>query len=340
MKKLALFAFICLHGRVVALPLWFEPNGAHFQARHLLLSPTQAVIQDGESQVMLTLRHANPRARAEGLDRLPSVSNYYLGNDPKKWRTDVPHFARVQYHDVYPGIDVIYYHNAESRLEYDFIVRPGANPHLIQIAFNRPVHTTSDGDLIVAGLHQHRPKVYQDGRQVACDYIVDHERRVQLALSRYDHTEPLTIDPVIEYSTYLGGNGNDFAKGIAVDASGSAYITGWLESPKYPNLDPFQQTSGTGRDIVVAKFAPAGDALAFYTYVGGSGLNSGEAVTLDASGNIYVTGFTQSVDFPTKNAAQSNFGGGFENAVIFKLSPAGKLVYSTYLGGNNQERAF
>jgi uncharacterized protein (TIGR03437 family) len=333
------FAFICFESPLFSLPLWFEPNGAHFQARHLLLSPTQAVFQAGESPVVLTLQHANPHARGEALDRLPGISNYYLGNDPAKWRTDVPHFARVRYHDVYPGIDVIYYGNTDGKLEYDFVVQPGANPHRIQIAFNRPVHTTSNGELFVAGLRQHRPKIYQDSREVACDYIVDHEHRVQLALARYDHTMPLTIDPVIEYSTYLGGNANDFATAIAVDANGSAYVTGWLESPKYPNLDPFQQTSGTVRDIVVAKFTPSGNGLIFYTYIGGSGLNDAQALALDPSGNAYVTGFTQSLDFPTKNAAQPSFGGGFENAIVAKVSPDGRLIYSTYLGGNYEERA-
>jgi uncharacterized protein (TIGR03437 family) len=338
-KKLALFTFICLHGRLAALPLWFEPNGAHFQARHLLLSPTQVVIQAGESQVMLTLRHANPHARGEPLDRLPGISNYYFGNDPKKWRTDVPHFARVRYHDVYPGIDVIYYGNAEGKLEYDFVVRSGANPHQIQIALNKPVHTTSDGDLLVAGLRQHRPKVYQHGHEIACDYIVNHEHRVQLALATYDHAESLTIDPVIEYATYLGGNGYDVATATTVDATGAAYVTGYLQSPNYPSLDPFQQTSGLGQDIVVAKFTPSGNGLVWYTWVGGSALNTGAAISLDTSGNAYVGGWTASNDFPVKNAAQPVFGGGYENAVIFKLSPLGKLVYSTYLGGNNQERA-
>jgi len=157
-------------------PLWFEPNGANFQARNLLLSPTQAVIQAGNSPVVLTLQHANPHARGEALDQLPGVSNYYIGNDPKRWRTDVPHFARVRYHGVYPGIDLIYYGNAEGKLEYDFVVRPGANPHQIHIAFNQPVHTTSEGDLLIANLRQHRPKVYQGGREVACDYIVDQLR--------------------------------------------------------------------------------------------------------------------------------------------------------------------
>jgi uncharacterized protein (TIGR03437 family) len=320
------------------LPLWFEPNGAHFQAPNLILSPTQAVITGGASPVVLTLQHANPQAHGEALDRLSGISNYYLGNDPKKWRTDVPHFARVRYHDVYPGIDLVYYGNAEGKLEYDFIVEPGANPHQIQVAFNKPVRTTSDGDLLVACLRQHRPKVYQDGREIACDYMVDREHRVQLALATYNRAEPLTIDPVIEYATYLGGVGYDVATATTVDTTGAAYVTGYLQSPNYPSLDPFQQTSGLGQDIVVAKFTPSGNGLVWYTWVGGSALNTGAAITLDTSGNTYVGGWTAASDFPVKNAAQPVFGGGYENAVIFKLSPLGKLVYSTYLGGNNQER--
>jgi uncharacterized protein (TIGR03437 family) len=346
MKKLALFALICLHSPLSSLPLWFEPNqgqahaSVQFQSRNIYLRATSAAIHVDSSPIVFTLEHANGNAHAEAVDQLPGVSNYYLGNDPRKWRTDVPHFARVQYHDVYQGIDVIYYGNAEGKLEYDFVVQPGSDPDQIQIAFNRTVHATSDGDLLVAGLRQHRPKVYQHGREVACDYIVDRERHVKLALARYDHTEPLTIDPVIEYSTYLGGNGDDFATGIAVDASDSAYIVGSLESPRYPNLDPFQQTSGTSKDIVVAKFTPSGNALAFYTYIGGSAQNTGQAIAVDASNNVYITGYTSSVDFPTKNAAQPTFGGGYANAIIVKLSSSGRLVYSTYLGGNNQEEGY
>jgi uncharacterized protein (TIGR03437 family) len=309
-----------------------------FQSRNIYLRATSFVIHIHGSPIVLTLEHANASARAEALDRLPGVSNYYLGNDPKKWRTDVPHFARVRYHDVYPGIDVIYYGDAQGKLEYDFIVQAGANPHQIQIAFNRHVHTTSEGDLLIAGLRQHRPKVYQDGREVACDYIVDRERRVQLALANYDGSQALTIDPVIEYSTYLGGNADDNASAIGVGSDGSAYVGGHLQSPKYPNLDPFQQASGTQQDIVVAKFTPSGNALVFYTYVGGAGINEVQALVLDAGGNAYATGFTQSSNFPTKNPPQPIYGGGFWNGIVFKISSSGKLVYSTYLGGSTQDQ--
>ena len=167
------------------------------------------------------------------------------------------HFARVRYHDVYPGIDLIYYWNALGSLEYDFIVKAGADPHAIEVSYNRPVQRASNGDLLIAGLRQERPRVYQNGREIACDYIVDQEHHIQLALSDYDHTKPLTIDPVIEYSTYLGGNGDDTASAIAVGSDGSPYVGGHLQSPNYPNLNPFQQASGTEQDIVVAKFTPS-----------------------------------------------------------------------------------
>ncbi len=322
-----------------AMPLWFELNGGYFEARGIQLRATQAMIASRDSTVVLALEHADSHALAEGLDPLPAVSNYYIGRDPAKWRIGVPHFARIRFQDVYPGIDIVYYGNAEGKLEYDFLVRSGANPHRIQIAFNQPVHTESNGDLLIGGVRQRRPKVYQAGKGIACDYLVREGNRVEFALAIYDRAAPLTIDPVIEYATYLGGNAYDYGSAVAVDASGAAYITGYLKSPNYPNLDPFQQTSGLGQIIFVAKFTPSGNGLAWYTYVGGSSMDTGSAIALDASGNVYVAGYTASTDFPVKGAAQPVFGGGYENAVIFKLSPAGKLVYSTYLGGNNQERA-
>src|SRR3984893_17014270 len=198
-ERCALLAIFCIHSRLVAQPLWFEPNQgqAHplvqFQSRNVYLRATSAAIHIDGSPIVFTLEHANPNARAEALDRLPGVSNYYLGNDPKKWRTGVPHFARVRYHDVYPGIDLIYYRNTSGNLEYDFIVNAGADPHAIEVNYNRPVQRDSNGDLLIAGLRQRRPRVYQNGREITCDYIVDQEHHIQLGLSNYDHTKPLTV---------------------------------------------------------------------------------------------------------------------------------------------------
>jgi len=343
MKKLALFAFIC--SRLMALPVWFEPNqgqahpSVQFQSRNIYLRATSAAIHIHESPIVFTLDHANSDARGEALDQLPGFSNYYLGNDPKRWRTDVPHFARVRYHDVYPGIDLVYYGNREGKLEYDFVVKAGADPGVIRIAYNRPVLADSRGDLVISRLRQRRPKVFQAGREIECKYIVRDDTHVDLALAPYDHNAPLTIDPVIEYSTYLGGNAQNWASDIAVDGSGNMFVTGWLQSPQYPNLNPFQQTSGTAQLMVIAKIAAAGNGLIWYTYVGGTALNDAQKIALDSSGNTYVVGFTSSTDFPTQNAAQPIFGGGSENAVIVKVDKNGKIVYSTYLGGDNQDRA-
>jgi hypothetical protein len=289
-----------------AEPLWFEPNqgqahaSVQFQSRNIYLRATTAAIHVDGSPIVFTLERANANSRGEALDRLPGVSNYYLGNDPKKWRTDVPHFARVRYHDVYPGIDVIYYGNAQGKLGYDLILKPFADPNAVEVTYNRPVRRGSNGDLLIAGLRQRRPRVYQNSHEIACDYVINRDHRVQLVLAPYDHSAPLTVDPAIEYSTYLGGNADDDASAIAVGSDGSAYIGGHLQSPNYPNLDPFQQASGTQQDIVVTKFTPSGNALVFYTYVGGGGINEVTALALDASGNAYVTGFTQSANFPPR----------------------------------------
>jgi uncharacterized protein (TIGR03437 family) len=344
-ERCGLLAIICICSRLMALPVWFEPNlgqahpAVQFQSRNIYLRATSAAIHVDGSPIVFSLEHANVNARAEVLDRLPGLSNYYLGNDPKKWRTDVPHFARVRYHEVYPGIDLVYYGNKEGRLEYDFVVTAGSDPGAIRIAYNRSIVADSSGDLVISSLRQRRPKVYQAGREIECKYMVRDDKHVELALAQYDHNAPLTIDPVIDFSTYLGGNALDVANDISVDSSGNMYVTGSLQSPQYPNLNPFQQAFGTADLMVIGKIAAAANGLIWYTYIGGTGLNYAEKIALDSSGNTYVAGFTSSTDFPTLNAAQPIFGGGSENAAIVKVDKNGKMVYSTYLGGGNQERA-
>jgi len=287
----------------------------------------------------MSLAGANHNARMEALDQLPGVSNWFLGNEPTKWRSGVRHYARVLYRDVYPGIDQVFYYNAAGQLEFDFIVAPDADPHAIQLSYNYPVRTDSEGNLLIADVRLERPKVYQNGREIACKYVVRSDQLVHLALSTYDRAHPLTIDPTIVYSTYLGGNAQNVAAGIAVDGSGSTYVIGSLESPSYPDLNPFQQTSSTSQLVVLAKFLPDGQALQYYTYVGGTGQNYGLAIAIDASGGAYAAGDTTSKNFPVLNAAQPMFGGGVSNAFIFKLTPTGQLTYSTYLGGGNQDQA-
>jgi hypothetical protein len=159
MIKAVLLAFIFLQSRLIALPPWFEPNhgqahrSVQFLSRGVYLGSNKAAIQIDETEpFVMTLAGARPTARAEGLDPQPGITSYFLGNDPKKWRSGVRHFARVRYKNVYPGIDLIYYHNSEGQLEYDLVVQPGADPSAIQLSYNHRVRTDSNGDLLIAGI--------------------------------------------------------------------------------------------------------------------------------------------------------------------------------------------
>ncbi len=325
-----------------ASPHWFEPNlgqtneAVEFLGPSVYLSGSKLAIRANHQTVVMTLAGANHNARMEAVDQLPGVSNWYLGNDPTKWRSGIRHYARVLYHGVYRSIDQVFYYNTLGQLEFDFVVAPGADPRAIQLSYNFPVKTDSEGDLLIADVRIERPRVYQGGREIRCRYIVRSERVVRLALSTYDRTQPLTIDPTIVYSTYLGGNAQNGADAIAVDGSGGMYLSGSLESPSYPGVDAAQNTINL---VAVVKFLPNGQALQYYTYIGGTAVNDSQSLAVDVSGSAYVAGWTSSKDFPVKNAAQPSNGGGSQNAFILKLSPTGQLAYSTYLGGGNQDEA-
>jgi hypothetical protein len=162
--------------------------------------------------------------------------------------------------------------------------------------------------------------------------------RVGFKVAAYDRTRPLVIDPVLVYSTYLGGSNNDSGLGIAVDATGSCYVTGYTGSTDFPTQNPLYPNKAGGHDAFVTSLSPAGDALVYSTYLGGSGYDVGFGIAVDATGNCYVTGFTRSSDFPTQNPLYPNKAGGID-AFVTSLSPAGDaLVYSTYLGGSNSDR--
>jgi uncharacterized protein (TIGR03437 family) len=322
--------------------IYFEPHADKFVARVGARTVALSSREVSFDQMRLKLIGGNTIAQGEGIGKLPGVSNYYLGNDPAKWRQNVSHYAKVRYRNIYPGIDIVYYTKGRN-IEFDFEIAPRANPDLIELAWDGAGEpsTDRDGNLIFAPgpheIHQRRPRVYQQGREISSSYEIGAAGHVRFKLNSYDTTLPLLVDPVIEWATYLGGNGFDVASAVAVDSKGSAYITGFLQSPSFPNLDPSRQTGGTGQDVVVAKFTPSGNALVYYTYVGGSALDAGNAIAIDASGNAYVAGFTQSNDFPVLNAAQPTYGGGFRNGCVFKVSPTGRLIYSTYIGGNNED---
>jgi hypothetical protein len=307
--------------------------------------------------VSLTLGGANSHAQVAGLDRQPGRSNYFIGRDRSNWHTNVPHFARVQYSAVYPGVDMIFY-GRDGFLESDFVLAPGADANQINldVAGARKLTPDSQGNLVLstrAGeVTLARPVAYQEvagnRRLIAARYVLCGSHTAGIEVAAYDHARQLVIDPVIGYSTLLGGSGADSANGIAVDANGDAYIAGSTTSsdfPVTPNVyDGTLNTNGTGTDAFVAELNPTGTALLFATYFGGSGGDVAYGVGVDAGANAYIAGTTTSLDLPTAATSGSPIASQFPSGNIgttgffAEFSSAGTVLsYSTYLGGNERD---
>lgn len=295
----------------------------------------------------------NSMAKISASSRLPGTANYFLGNDPSKWHSGVSRYARVSYQDVYPGVNLAFY-GAQRQLEFDFVVAPGANPAPIGFRFtgNQGMKTDDSGNLIIfsaAGdVLLHKPIAYQErngARQpVDARFSLQANNQIAFELGNYDHNRELVIDPSVSYaySTYLGGLLDDEGFGIAFDGNGNAYITGETASTNFPTVVGGVSASnkGGGDDVFVSKIASDGSSLIYSTYVGGGGIDSGNAIAVDASGDAFVAGGTASTDFPTTSGAfQTKIGSGStgnasDNAFVFELNSSGSaLTYSTYLGG-------
>jgi sugar lactone lactonase YvrE len=317
---------------------------------------------------------ANPKPRVAGLEELAGKSNYFYGSDPTKWRTKVPTFARVRYRDVYPGVDLVFYGN-RGQLEYDFVVGAGTDPKVIRLNVEgaRKVEIDSRGNLLMtteAGRIQlQRPIVYQaaqDGElrmegsatvaalekhYVEGRFVMEGQNTVGLEVGNFDPRQPLVIDPILNYSTYLGGLLFDGGLRIAVDSACNAYVAGVATSPNFPTAGAFQPNSGggtcyfRGREIpcphaFVAKLDPTGTSLIYSTFLGGSGADVPTGIAVDSSGDAYLTGSTPSSDFPTTAGAFQGSPHGQSDAFVTKLNPAGNsLVYSTLLGGSRDDVA-
>ncbi len=304
------------------------------------------------SVLRMKLRNANPAAKVTGTDELAGMNNYFIGNDPAKWRTGVPTYAKVKYEGIYSGIDLVYYGN-QQQLEYDFIVAPGADPRRIafEVSGAKRIRLDAQGDLVLKigedEIRWHKPVVYQEkggARQlVAARYAITDKNRVRFDLAKYDASRPLYIDPLI-YSTYLGGNSDDVGLGIAVDSAGNAYVAGSTVSTNFPTKNPLQPAfaggNSCGCDAFVSKLNASGSALVYSTYLGGSGDDRSFGIAVDSAANAYVTGYTFSTDFPTVNPLQPA-NRGLYNAFVAEINRTGSaLVYSTYLGGSGQETGF
>jgi Beta-propeller repeat len=277
--------------------------------------------------------------------------NYLRGDDPRKWQTGLPTYGQLAYQKLWPGVDMFIRGAAGGTLKYEFKLASGANPDRIRLAYAgaEGLSLSRGGNLSIRTPHgtlrDSAPRAWQQigGRKVPVQsrYALNNGGRGANAygfeLGAYDRSHPLVIDPGVVYSTYLGGTGTDLANAIAVDAAGSSYVTGRTSSPGFPTTPgAFDTTPGGSGDAFVTKLAPDGSTLAYSTYLGGAG-GSDEAngIAVDGAGRAYVTGSTNSSDFPTTAGAFDTTLAGSDDAFVTKLEPDGSaLAYSTYLGGN------
>lgn len=322
------------------------------------------------------LSGSNPAPQITGLDELPGKSNYIKGNDRTKWQQNVPNYQKVKYSQVYAGIDMIYYGN-QRQLEYDFIVAPGVDPKVIEIAYQGADSLKLDGEgnlelQIKSGkLTQQAPVVYQETegvrQTIASRYVLKDKHRVGFEIGEYDSSKPLVIDPLLIYSTYLGGDIpgpeqiGDFAAGVAVDASGSAYIVGTTDSENFPMIavaEPFQEKHRNDTcsvddidflrcgDVFVTKLNANGSQMIYSTFIGSDHDDQAFGIAVDSSNRAYITGGTDPFSvfggnhWPlTNNAFQRNAqfdARDVSDAFVTVLNSTGTdLVYSTYYGGNN-----
>jgi hypothetical protein len=349
------------------LPLTFEPNQGQSALQVRFLSHGEgytAYLMSGGMVLGLRPPAANPdnpknaqepgaelefnlvgaanNPTAIGEDQQPGRVNYFLGNDPAKWLTNIPTYGSVRYKNIYPGIDLRYYGN-HRQLEFDFVVQPGSDPSAIQVELKGASHIelSSDGTLTLRlGNEQMQfqcPRIYQevDHQRVAVNggYILTDATHLAFQVASFDASQPLIIDPVLVYSTYLGGNGISQATGIAVDNTGSTYVVGYTNSSNFP-LTTLGSLSKNAYHVFVAKIDPAGANLIYADYIGGNGEDYGAGLVLDSADEVYLTGSTSSSNYPAVNAFQPQQPGPYTGLLTKVSADGASLLYSTYLGGN------
>ena len=363
------------------LPLWFEAGSpaqftAHASDSEFTITPAGAKFSltkntGGNAGCNLQFVGANPSARISGDAPLAGTINYFLGSNPNQWQASVPTFAQVRVENIYPGVNVVYYGNRQ-KLEYDFNLAAGVNPSVIALHFAgaEKISVDAQGALVIrfnsGEVIQHPPVAYQTvhgaRQEIAASYKILDAHTAAFALGNFDRSEPLVIDPVLSFSTYFGGNLGETGWAIAVNPTdGSIYVAGQTFSTKNSNNIPtltlstpgaFQTNNHGGKltgDAFVARFDETGTNLIYATYLGGSGNDGALGLAVDATGNAFLTGYTDSTNFPTTNALYANVSGTADkfakshltDAFVAELNPAGDgLVYSTYLGGNSMDAAY
>ena len=368
--------------------LFLTPGQVVLNLERQQLAPARAIGQTPEAASVDTLRMslvgANPRSNAVGLAPQPGVVSYFIGNDPKKWRSGIPTYGRVEYDQIYPGVDLVFYGN-QRQLEYDFVVAPGADPSRIAWRIDGArASVDAEGNLVLSASNGpasfKKPVLYQmDGDKktsVEGSFAVA-GNQVRFHLGSYDHSRALIIDPVLSYASYLAGSATDqiglstgpgvaqvgVSQGLAVDSAGSVYVAGYTYSLDFPTKNPYESAPpakqfgganvppGEWPSAFVTKFSPDGSSLVYSTYLGGNYYDYIYAIAVDSSGSAYVTGQTNSISFPVTSGAYQTICDPLPNntgpaagaascnsanisAFVTKLNPTGTgLVYSTFLGG-------
>ena len=303
--------------------------------------------------VRMELPGASQDPHVSGAGQLPGTANYFLGSDPSRWHSAIPTFGKVRYSEVYPGVDLVYYGD-RRQLEYDFVVAPNADARPIRLHFAgaTTLRLEAGGNLRVIApdgeVAFHKPWVFQEvqgrRRTVNGRFTLLGNDTVGFALGAYDPTRALVIDPVLVYSTFLGGSLEDEANAVAVDGSGDAYIAGLTVSSDFPVTGGAVQTTNNKTSnaytAFVTKLNPQGTAALYSTYLGGSTQDIANAIAVDGSGNAYVAGETSSTDFPVTTGAYqtTNNTSGNEAGFVTKLNATGTaLIYSSYLGGSGAD---
>ncbi len=352
------------------LPLRFEANlgqwnpavryAAHAQQYSLLFTAAGPSLEfGGRRRVDIALDNANRAPEIEALGPVSGRTNYFVGSR-ERWRTGVPIYSRVRYRAVYPGIDVVYY-GSGGHLEYDFLVEPGADPGLIRLRFQGAdrAAVTPQGDLLVecaAGrLVQKRPFVYQQDpragrRRIQGRYVPLPDGAVGLRLDGYDRSQPLVIDPLLIYSSYFGGAAADQINAAKVTSQGLLYVVGRTLTSDLASSDTAYEAANTASGtsdlfIMVLDTTAAGNfSVQYLSYLGGTGDDTPASMVMDSTGNLYIAGTTNSIDFPMAGASVQTTGSSTTNNVFVAefnpaLTGADALIYSTYLGGSNQNYA-
>ena len=361
---------------VLSSPLSFELNQgqtyssidyiARGDGYSLFLDQDQALLalngSDGTiDSLKMSLIGSNSDAEVSGLDARLTRSNYLIGNNQSEWITEVPHFGRIEYSDVYAGIDLAYYGTSSNQIEYDFIVAPRTDPERIRLQFSgvNALTLDDDGNLVLqvnsGDVIQQAPFIYQEsaGKRVQVDghYVLHNNNEVGFAIGNYDSNRTLVIDPIVTYFNYLGSGNADSGNDIAVDIDGKAYIVGDTVNTDFgidenPTPKNFALTGNS--DVFIARYNEDGTELEYLTFLGGDKNDTVAGLALDSSGAAYLTGTTSSANFPVENAFKQTIDEGAPEAAavgadafVTKLSPDGsKLVYSTYLGERGNDKAF